>query len=180
MNTNTDEQIAGSHKVSGQAIRPLKTNFVRMKYLLLVIVSVTVFSGCKKDDDTDWAVVDDGIIKEYLEENNLTATKHTSGLYYNIKKQGYGGSPNYYSTIEVVYKGYLTDGSIFDQTSPGLTFKRTLSSLITGWQIGLPMLQRGGSATFYIPSTLGYGSTEKPNIPKNSVLIFDITLVDFE
>jgi len=31
----------------------------------------------------------------------------------------------------------------------------------------------------FIPSALGYGNTPRENIPANSVLIFDVELVEF-
>lgn len=149
-----------------------------MRYLIIVLLSICVFSGCKKE--TDQSEIDEGIIKKYLEDNNITATRHSSGLYYVIKKTGYGDSPNYYSQVEVTYKGYLTDGTIFDQTSPGSTYTGYLSRLIEGWQICIPLLHRGGNGTFYIPSGLGYGNKAVGSIPANSVLIFDISLVEFQ
>ncbi|MEI6409778.1 MAG: FKBP-type peptidyl-prolyl cis-trans isomerase [Bacteroidota bacterium] len=55
-----------------------------------------------------------------------------------------------------------------------------LSSLIKGWQEGIPLLKKGGKGTFFIPSALGYGSQDQGAIPANSVLIFEITLVDYQ
>jgi FKBP-type peptidyl-prolyl cis-trans isomerase FkpA len=148
-----------------------------MRILLFLITAVVLSSACKKE--VDQAAVDEGIIKKYLKDNNLTATRHSSGLYYIIGKSGYGNSPNYYSTVKVTYKGYLTDGTVFDKTAAGSTFEYPLSNLIQGWQIGIPLLHRSGSGTFFIPSGLGYGSSASGDIPANSVLIFDISLIDF-
>jgi FKBP-type peptidyl-prolyl cis-trans isomerase len=47
-----------------------------------------------------------------------------------------------------------------------------------GWQIGIPMMKEGGKAKLLIPSQLGYGSSNLGVIPPNSVLIFDIELID--
>jgi FKBP-type peptidyl-prolyl cis-trans isomerase len=86
------------------------------------------------------------------------------------------------STINFIYKGTLTNGKVFDGPST-LTFP--LQDLIAGWQIIIPKMKRGGKTTLYIPPTLGYGSREiKDNlgnviIPANSILIFDIELLNF-
>lgn len=118
-------------------------------------------------------------ILAYLDENTLQATRHSSGMYYNIEEPGTGGSPDLNSTIEVRYKGYLLDGTVFDQTTSGNTTSFALSGLVEGWQIGVPLLQRGGSGTFYFPSELGYGASGTTGIPGNSVILFEIELVDF-
>lgn len=48
--------------------------------------------------------------------------------------------------------------------------------------VALPLLQAGSKATFYIPSSLGYGpaGTSDGKIPSNSVLIFEVELVSFK
>ena len=70
----------------------------------------------------------------------------------------------------------LTDGTVFDQsTSAGISF---LTNVILGWQEGIPMFSEGGTGKLLIPSPLGYGNRAVGNIPENSVLIFDVELID--
>jgi FKBP-type peptidyl-prolyl cis-trans isomerase FkpA len=145
----------------------------------MFITTLILFSACK-DDEVDQLAVDKAIIQQYIEEHNLVLEQlGTTGIYYKIIKPGYSGSPSYTTSVEVTYKGYLTDGTIFDKTWPGLTKVISLSNAITGWKYAVPILQRGGSGIFIIPSTLGYGSTKIGDVPANSVLIFEINLVDF-
>ncbi len=144
--------------------------------LITIVLMVFAFNNCKKDD-VDQSLVDDEIIQEYLEKNNIEATKDSTGIYYIITAEGFGVHPTVYSTIEVNYKGYLTNDTIFDDTE-GVPVTFNLSTLIKGWQIGIPMLKEGGKGTFFIPSKLGYGGRETYNIPANSVLIFEIHLLD--
>jgi len=148
-------------------------------FAAVLFITAMLFAACKKDDDQ--AIVDDEIILEYLKVNNLTdsVTKDASGIYYQIFNLGSGGSPTISDTVEVKYKGYLTDGYVFDKTTGNATVSFPLNQLIKGWQIGIPKLQKGGSGLFIIPSALGYGKTNLTGIPANSVLIFEITLVDF-
>ena len=85
--------------------------------------------------------------------------------------------PTSSSYVTVVYKGYLTDGNVFDQSkSTGLGI--SLTNVIKGWQEGIPYFKVGGKGKLLIPSALGYGAQTQGNIPANSVLIFDITLLD--
>lgn len=141
---------------------------------LLLFALVVLLSACKKDEDPQ-DVIDDSIIQEYLAAHpNIKATKHASGLYYQILAEGSQFSPSITSKIEVTYKGYLTNGSVFDQTINGATYKNYLYNLIKGWQIGIPLLKKGGRILLIIPSQLGYGSRAAGSIPANSVLIFEI------
>ena len=92
--------------------------------------------------------------------------------------EGTGTKPTTASTVEVKYKGSLINGTVFDQTATDKTFTYALSGLILGWQIGIPLMKEGGKAILIIPSQLGYGRENLGVIPPNSVLIFDIELID--
>ncbi len=150
-----------------------------MNYKLIGLLSLAVlfFSHCKKDKDYD--AIDRQLILDYLAENNLTAEEHESGLFYIHTTEGTGGHPTANSTITIRYKGYLLDGTVFDQTGDNQSVTFALPNLIEGWQIGIPLMKRGGTSKLLIPSNLGYGARETGNIPAHSVLIFDITLLDF-
>jgi FKBP-type peptidyl-prolyl cis-trans isomerase len=67
---------------------------------------------------------------------------------------------------------------VFDQTNDKpATFP--LNRLIKGWQIGLPACKVGGKIHLVIPSSLAYSiRTRSPKIPPNSVLVFDIEVVE--
>jgi FKBP-type peptidyl-prolyl cis-trans isomerase len=122
-------------------------------------------------------------VKDYLTSKSITAIQDPSGVFYLNTQEGAGtATPTVCSTINFIYKGTLTNGKVFDGPST-LTFP--LQDLIAGWQIIIPKMKRGGKTTLYIPPTLGYGSREiKDNlgnviIPANSILIFDIELLNF-
>ena len=140
-----------------------------------------VLSACNNDDEpsVNQAEVDKEIIEQYIADNNLNATEHPSGLFYVIEETGSGGSPNLNDNVTVEYKGYLTNGSVFDQTNANQPRSFPLRNLIPGWQIGIPLLEKGGEGLFLIPSELGYGDRQVSDIPANSVLIFEIKLVDY-
>jgi FKBP-type peptidyl-prolyl cis-trans isomerase FkpA len=150
----------------------------QMKYLTFLSILILIFSACNKEDSQ--ADKDDVIIQQYLADNSIQATKDPSGLYYVITEEGTGDHPDISSEVTVRYKGYLTDGTVFDETTGNATATFPLSGLIRGWQIGIPKLKQGGKGTFFIPSDLGYGDNATGNIPANSVLIFDIELVSFD
>lgn len=137
-----------------------------------------IFLSCDKENKQ--AEKDDQIIRDYLSEHNIEATKHSSGLYYRITDEGSGGHPELSSEVEVRYSGYFTNGTVFDQTQGTSTATFELLGLIEGWQIGIPLLKKGGEGTFFVPSALGYGSQGYASIPGNTVLIFELELVGFQ
>lgn len=139
--------------------------------LLLVFTGLTMLS-CKEESDMEK-------IEDYLAKNNLVAQSTASGLYYIITQEGTGDHPTLQSTVKVRYKGYRLNGDVFDQTSGTSTATFPLTQLILGWQEGIPLLKKGGKGTFFCPSDLAYGSQQVGDIPPNSVLIFEIELVDF-
>ncbi len=116
-------------------------------------------------------------IRNYLADNNLVADSTLSGIFYIISEAGAGDHPTASSTVTVSYKGYFADGTTFDQSNPVATFE--LNSVIRGWQEVVPLLKREGIGTFLIPSDLAYGQEGNGSISGNTMLIFDIALVDF-
>ena len=81
----------------------------------------------------------------YLKSKNLTAQSTASGLYYIIDQPGGGGYPTLQSTVTVEYKGYFTNGSVFDQTEAGKTATFPLNGVIPGWTEGLQLMKEGGT-----------------------------------
>lgn len=61
----------------------------------------------------------------------------------------------------------------------GTPFSFTLgtSSVIAGWDQGIPGMRVGGSRTLLIPSALAYGSRGSSSIPPNAALVFDVDLI---
>jgi len=108
-----------------------------------------------------------------------TDVKNIDGIYYTILKEGNGRQVSVNDTVTIYYKGnLLKDGSIFDQTKekPAIF---PLKRLIMGWQIGVPLCKIGGKIKIIIPSNLGYSiRTRAAKIPPNSVLVFEIEVVD--
>lgn len=112
-------------------------------------------------------------IKTYITKNKLDAKKSDTGLYYVIANEGEGSSPNLDSNITISYIGYLTNGTIFDQSE---SLEINLSVVIEGWKEGIQYFKEGGEGILIIPSHLAYGKTDYGSIPGGSVLIFDILL----
>jgi FKBP-type peptidyl-prolyl cis-trans isomerase FkpA len=150
-----------------------------MLHKLFAFAFIIIIAASCDTDTTDYGPIDKKIIEDYLSENNLTAQSTASGLYYILDKQGGANAPNINSVVVANYKGYLTDGTVFDESKTGSPATFALKAVIPGWQEGLQLIGVKGKIKLLIPSALGYGSTAKTSIPANSVLIFDIELVEF-
>lgn len=125
---------------------------------------------------------------------NTTLVEQASDFVYaKIIERGEGTeSPYYNDSVRVSYQGRLlpsttyAQGYIFDSTVYGAyssktnaTVKFLLSGLISGWCTALQHMHRGDYWRIYIPYQLGYGASGSGSIPGYSLLIFDVTLVDF-
>lgn len=144
--------------------------------LFLTIILAIAVVGCKKKKVSSQAEEDDKKIKNYIAGNGLNANESGSGLYYVITSQGTGPQPGPTSTVTVKYTGYLLDGTVFDQSTSGASF--ALTNVIKGWQEGMQYYKKGGKGKLLIPSALGYGGQATGKIPANSVLVFDVELID--
>ena len=146
-----------------------------MKYALLSII-LTLFISCSKDKEVDYVAQNETEIAAYVAKNNLNAKRSDSGLYYVINEAGTGKQPTATSTVTVAYKGYFTNGTVFDQSNAdGISFG--LQQVIRGWTEGIPYFKEGGSGILLVPAHLGYGNSDYSSIPGGSVLIFEIKLI---
>ena len=151
-----------------------------MRTWMMVVLVGFSFIACKKE--VDQLAVDREKIENYLQDNGLTAEEHPSGIFYRFDPQGSGNNPDISDEVKVIYKGFLLDGTVFDQT-PADTFNTfPLQNLIPGWQVAIPLLKEGGKGTFLLPSYLGYGNFPPPGsiIGRNEVLGFDIELLEIK
>jgi FKBP-type peptidyl-prolyl cis-trans isomerase FklB len=104
-----------------------------------------------------------------------------SGLQYKIIKQGEGESPTTASTVTVHYIGTLLDGSEFDSSRRrGQPASFPVTGVIDGWTEGLQLMKPGAIFEFYIPPHLGYGEQGNQRIAPNSLLIFEVELLEFK
>jgi FKBP-type peptidyl-prolyl cis-trans isomerase len=83
------------------------------------------------------------------------------------------------SQASVMYRGWLTNGTLFDETYTGgqsFVFKEGDHHVIAGWEEGLFGMRVGGKRRLIVPASRAYGSEVHGPIPANSMLIFDVEL----
>lgn len=149
--------------------------------MFFLMAFVIVLTGCQKNNSCQPKTVqsENAAMQAIATANGLSATQHSSGLYYEITNPGSGARPSVYSSVSVRYIGKLADGTVFDQsTTPTALFP--VSNFIHGWQLALPLIQEGGYIKIVVPSSLAYGCYPNGTIPANSILYFEIDLVDVQ
>lgn len=148
----------------------------------------------QKKEEAKTMVKDDKTLQAYFTKNNITPTKTASGLYYTINQEGSGAKPNISDTVVMNYTGTLMDGTKFDSNEDTafhhvtpFEFALGKGQVIKGWDEGIALLKQGTKATLYIPSPMAYGSQARPGgganpkgIPANSILIFNVELVNIK
>ena len=122
------------------------------------------------------------IAEEFLEKNkksNSEVKETPTGLQYRILKEGTGSSPISTDKVRVHYVGKLLDGTVFDSSvERGEPSEFGLNQVIRGWTEGLQLMKQGAKYEFFIHPKIAYGSRPRPKIPGNSLLIFEVELLD--
>jgi FKBP-type peptidyl-prolyl cis-trans isomerase FklB len=118
--------------------------------------------------------------KTFLEQNKKKEGVKVlpSGLQYKVLKEGTGKTPTLNDRVKAHYRGTLIDGTEFDSS-----YKRNqpaefaVKGVIKGWTEALQLMKEGAKWELYIPPNLAYGERGRPGIPPNSVLIFQVELL---
>jgi FKBP-type peptidyl-prolyl cis-trans isomerase len=120
---------------------------------------------------------------KFLEENKKKPTVKVtaSGLQYEVVQEGKGPTPSASDTVKVHYSGTLTDGTKFDSSydrkEPA---EFPVGGVIKGWTEALQLMNAGAKFKLAIPSDLAYGPQGRPGIPPNSVLVFEVELLEIK
>jgi FKBP-type peptidyl-prolyl cis-trans isomerase FkpA len=154
--------------------------------LSILALLMIVVAGCSKKSKScnpvPVAQEEPDIIK-YISENGITASRDNSGIYYQIIAPGAGISPSNTSKVTINYVGKLLSNVVCDSAS---NKEWPMTSLVTGFQIGLPLIKKGGKIKLILPSSYGYGCTpildsdNTVRVPANSILVFDIELLNVQ
>ncbi len=117
----------------------------------------------------------------FLEKNKTQEGVITtaSGLQYKVVQKAEGVQPNDSSIVKVHYTGTLLNGKEFDSSvKRGQPLEFPIGAVIPGWTEVLKLMHAGEKVTAWIPSKLGYGARNMGVIPPNSMLVFEIELIE--
>lgn len=109
--------------------------------------------------------------------------KDGTGALFGEVQKGDGAELSDGKKAAVYYRGWLTNGTIFDQSKPGsdgklqpFIFTMGAHQVIPGWEQALAGMKVGGVRLVIVPPSVGYGATGQGSIPPNSVLVFQVQL----
>jgi FKBP-type peptidyl-prolyl cis-trans isomerase FkpA len=122
-------------------------------------------------------------VESYLQQHNIQATKTALGTFVEVKNPGDGPAVDSGKEVSVIYTGKLwPSGKVFEtndeENKPPIKFVVGRHGIIQGWDDGLRLLKKGGTATLYIPAFLAYDQQPGPGRTPNENLIFDVKVVD--
>jgi FKBP-type peptidyl-prolyl cis-trans isomerase len=130
-----------------------------------------------------------GSTDNFSEGDGKTPTRFPDGLQIIDLKIGTGPSVGQGDTIQAQYTGWLANGTVFDSSRPrgtplcailssGAQGSGDCTSVIPGWNEGIPGMKVGGRRKLIIPPALAYGSQgASPQIPPNATLTFTVEVV---
>ncbi len=102
-----------------------------------------------------------------------------SGLQYKIIAPGAGNKPVATDMVKLNYAGKLISGQEFDNSKrSGGPVPMRVNGTVPGFSEALQLMPLGSKFKVWIPSKLGYADQGNEAIPANSVLEFDLELVE--
>ncbi|MDB4661600.1 FKBP-type peptidyl-prolyl cis-trans isomerase [Gammaproteobacteria bacterium] len=148
---------------------------------LITLMSLLVLVSCVQDSPNVKQIANLKFFIENQEQEGINVVE--KGLHYAVLNYGdmNSKSPELSDTITAHFHGTLTDGTVFwssvDSNEP-LTIE--LSKLIEGCQKIISLMKINDKWRVYIDPSMAYGDEGRPGIPSNSILIFDIELLDIQ
>jgi FKBP-type peptidyl-prolyl cis-trans isomerase len=148
---------------------------------VFVILILFFLAGCVQDSPNVKQISN---LKFFVENQGFEGINVIEkGLHYAVLENGYSNtkSPQLSDTITAHFHGTLTDGTIFwssVESNKPLTVQ--LSDLIEGCQKVISLMKKNDKWRVYIDPSMAYGDEGRPGIPSNSILIFDIELLDIQ
>ncbi|MCX6736714.1 MAG: FKBP-type peptidyl-prolyl cis-trans isomerase [Candidatus Parcubacteria bacterium] len=137
----------------------MKKEYIFIIVLVLLVVLIFVFSKLNN--------------KVYVPPGNIK-------LQITDLREGTGEAAKVGDKLSVNYLGTLENGQQFDSSYGREPLKFTLGQgqVLFGWDQGLVGMKVGGKRKLIVPPDLGYGSVVRNSVPPNSVLNFEIELLE--
>ena len=152
-----------------------------MKRFFTLVISLIVLTGCVQDGPNVKQIANMKFFIENQAQEGINVIE--KGLHYAVLNSGdiNSKSPELSDIITAHFHGTLTDGTVFwssVESNEPLTIQ--LSGLIVGCQKVISLMKINDKWRVYIDPSMAYGDEGRPGIPSNSILVFDIELLDIQ
>jgi len=152
-----------------------------MKRFFTLVISLIVLTGCVQDGPNVKQIANMKFFIENQAQEGINVIE--KGLHYAVLNSGdiNSKSPELSDIITAHFHGTLTDGTVFwssIESNEPLTIQ--LSGLIEGCQKVISRMKVNDKWRVYIDPSMAYGDEGRPGIPSNSILVFDIELLDIK
>ena len=152
-----------------------------MKRFFTLVISLIVLTGCVQDGPNVKQIANMKFFIENQAQEGINIIE--KGLHYAVLNSGdiNSKSPELSDIITAHFHGTLTDGTVFwssIESNEPLTIQ--LSGLIEGCQKVISRMKVNDKWRVYIDPSMAYGDEDRPGIPSNSILVFDIELLDIQ
>ena len=116
----------------------------------------------------------ENFLSKNLKQESVVNTD--SGLQYKILQSGNGENPSIDDNVVVKYKIYNIDEDLLLDSDGETVFE--LNTLVPGFIEGIKLMNKGSIYRFFVHPKLAYGMEGTDDIPPNSLLIFDVELIE--
>jgi len=152
-----------------------------MRRFFILVISLIVLTGCVQDSPNVKQIANMKFFIENQAQEGINVIE--KGLHYAVLNSGdiNSKSPELSDIITAHFHGTLTDGTVFwssIESNEPLTIQ--LSGLIEGCQKVISRMKVNDKWRVYIDPSMAYGDEGRPGIPSNSILVFDIELLDIQ
>ncbi|MCD8178436.1 MAG: FKBP-type peptidyl-prolyl cis-trans isomerase [Tannerellaceae bacterium] len=168
-------------------------------FSFLLCLCCTFFMGCKDDDDDNglaedpaWTAANEAKLAEIAKDPEYQKVESFQQkgvfMYYKVLESGDGERPVFGMSAKVEYEGRFYNGEVFDSQLLvdgvitkywDILYSGTNKNIpIVGWVEILQHMQVGDRWDVWIPASLGYGTRGNTTILPNTVLNFEMELLD--
>jgi FKBP-type peptidyl-prolyl cis-trans isomerase len=169
----------------------MKFNLMSRRWLLLAVLPL-FFSSCldyEASEQEKQIEFEEELIKSHLTQNNISATRDNSGIYYQVVEKNEQGTPvEAEDVVSIRYVMRTLGGNLIDSLSASqqadtvVRFQHIGGGVYPeGINLGVRLMNEGEKFRFYIPSYRAFNTfSYKTILPSESILVVDAEVVDVE
>lgn len=162
----------------------MKGKSVRNFLILSVFITIPFLQGCLNSDDTyDFNAIlirENRTIDNYLSSNGLTPViDPVYDIRFVYEEEGEGIKASNGDGVKMNYTVRLLDGTVIEENKTA-TFRKGARQVIDGLEVMMILMRTGDKVKAFIPSPYAYRDQQRGSIPPNSILVFDLEMIDID